>query len=192
MTLKRGATLSDVAFAVCTALENAGIVAVLTGGSAATYYVPTVYQSRDADFILRYDVGLQDVVPVLEAIGFRPGKSRDFEHPNVQYTVEFPRGPLAIGSDLVTSWASERRGDQILHVLTPTDVVRDRFLHYYAWSDLSAYSAALSIADAMRDRVDWGLFEAWARREAEADRRYELKRLDRFMRDLRVRSRTLP
>lgn len=184
MTLQRGASLADVAFAVCTALDSAGIVAVLTGGSAATYYVPAVYQSRDADFILRYGVGLRDVVPALESIGFRLRDSGDFEHPNLQYTVEFPKGPLAIGSDLVTSWATERRENELLHILTPTDVVRDRFLHYFAWSDLSAYAAALAIARAMRDRVDWNAFEMWARREAEADRSYELRRLNRFMRDL--------
>jgi hypothetical protein len=35
--------LVDVAFEVCTALDVAGYVAVLTGGSAATYYVPSQY-----------------------------------------------------------------------------------------------------------------------------------------------------
>jgi len=40
-----GATLTDVAFAACTALDRAGEVAVLCGGSAATYYAPEAYQS---------------------------------------------------------------------------------------------------------------------------------------------------
>jgi hypothetical protein len=47
-------SLIDVAFAVCTALEHGGIRAVLTGGSAATYWAPDVYQSRDADFVLNF------------------------------------------------------------------------------------------------------------------------------------------
>jgi hypothetical protein len=42
------ATLTDVAFAVCTALERAGEYAVLVGGSAATYYAPEAYESRES------------------------------------------------------------------------------------------------------------------------------------------------
>ena len=48
-------TLADVAFAVCTALHTNGGVAVLTGGSAATYYAPDAYQSRDLDFLHAFD-----------------------------------------------------------------------------------------------------------------------------------------
>lgn len=45
-------SLVDVAFAVGTALERAGITAVLTGGSAATFYAPDAYQSSDLDFLI--------------------------------------------------------------------------------------------------------------------------------------------
>lgn len=57
----------------------------------------------------------------------------------------------------------------MLHVLSPTDVVRDRFLHFYAWSDPSAYVSAATIGRAIYDLVDWAVFEDWARREAAAD-----------------------
>jgi len=45
-------SLVDVCFAVCTALDNVGTTVVLSGGSAATYYAPQAYQSRDADFVI--------------------------------------------------------------------------------------------------------------------------------------------
>lgn len=45
-------SLTDVAFAVCTALHRAGYTSVLTGGSAATFYAPTAYQSKDLDFVI--------------------------------------------------------------------------------------------------------------------------------------------
>jgi hypothetical protein len=63
-------TLTDIAFAVCTALERAGFVAVLTGGSAATFYAPDAYQSKDLDFVitLRGQAGEE----ALKAIGFDP------------------------------------------------------------------------------------------------------------------------
>jgi len=50
--LSPDATLIDVAFAVCTALDHAGERALLVGGSAATFYAPDAYQSSDCDFIL--------------------------------------------------------------------------------------------------------------------------------------------
>jgi hypothetical protein len=50
--LDPSATLTDVAFAVCSALDRIGERAVLCGGSAATYYAPDAYQSRDLDFVL--------------------------------------------------------------------------------------------------------------------------------------------
>jgi hypothetical protein len=51
-SLDAESTLTDVAFIVCTALERAGEPAVLCGGSAATFYAPEKYESRDLDFVL--------------------------------------------------------------------------------------------------------------------------------------------
>ena len=45
-------SLVDVCFIVCTALALVDTTVVLTGGSAATFYAPQAYQSRDADFII--------------------------------------------------------------------------------------------------------------------------------------------
>lgn len=51
MTIDESTSLIDVARAVCTALSEAGMTAVMTGGSAATYYAPDAYQSVDIDFV---------------------------------------------------------------------------------------------------------------------------------------------
>jgi hypothetical protein len=51
MAIDERSSLIDVAFAVCTSLDNIGTRAILTGGSAATFYAPTALQSRDCDFI---------------------------------------------------------------------------------------------------------------------------------------------
>lgn len=51
MTISANTPLFEVAMAVCSALDRAGITAVLTGGSAATYYAPEAYQSSDIDFV---------------------------------------------------------------------------------------------------------------------------------------------
>lgn len=187
MTLDERSSLTDVAFAACTALFRAGVEAVLVGGSAAAYYAPAALQSFDADFVLRYGSSARAVIDALESIGFRRRASGDFAHEQTPYTVEFPAGPMMIGSDLVTGWATERRGDEILFVYTPTDVVRDRFLHHYAWPDVSAYQAAVRVARALHDRIDWDTFTAWARREAANDRSYDVRELERFLREAGVR-----
>lgn len=51
MSINATTPLAEVATAVCSALDRTGITAVLTGGSAATYYAPEAYQSSDIDFV---------------------------------------------------------------------------------------------------------------------------------------------
>lgn len=131
--LDSSATLTDVAFAACTALDGAGEVAVLCGGSAATYYAPDAYQSRDLDFVLRFAARARVVDDALRPLGYVRAPEGLYRNPRVVYTIEFPAGPLAIGSETITAYATERRGKLLLHVYTPADVVRDRFMHYWAW-----------------------------------------------------------
>ena len=143
-----GATLTDVAFHVCTALHHHGITAVLTGGSAATFYAPDAYQSRDLDFVIT--AWVPDGERALIAAGFR--RERDcYVHPDSPYPVEFPRGPLAVADDLITAWNTVRRDNELVHVLTPTDSVRDRLAAFLFWNDWSGLELALAVADARAD-----------------------------------------
>jgi hypothetical protein len=174
-------TLDDVAFAVCTALDRARIEAVLTGGSAAVHYAPSVMQSYDADFILEFGVPGSAVAAALATIGFSPHKNGFFAHPSSRFTVEFPAGPLAIGSEILRSFSTERRGDEVLHVLSPTDAVRDRFMAFYAWGDISALTASLAVAWAIGDAFQLEVFERWATRESNHDISYPPARLAIFL-----------
>ena len=178
------ATLTDVAFAVCSALERAGVRAVLCGGSAATFYAPEVYQSRDLDFVLSFAVRAQEVDAALLPLGYERAPEQLYRHSTIPYTVEFPRGPLAIGSETVVTYATERRGDQLLHVYTPTDVVRDRFMHYWAWGDQWALRVALDIAAARSPAIDAVAIEAWTQREIAGDPIYDRGRRDHFLAEL--------
>ena len=63
-------TLVDVAFAICTALDRAGVRAVLVGGSAATFYAGA-YQSYDIDFVLTSNPLGAKTREAVEALGFR-------------------------------------------------------------------------------------------------------------------------
>jgi hypothetical protein len=165
-------TLADVAFAVCTALERAGFVVVLTGGSAATFYAPDAYQSKDLDFIitLRGSAGEN----ALKAIGFER-KGDYYVHPASPFLLEFPPGPLAIGEDAVTTWSTIRREGAVLHVLSPTDSCRDRLASFLFWNDFSGLEQALAVFQARRAEVDLESIRDWCRREKQSEK-FELFR----------------
>jgi len=181
--LDAAATLIDVAFATCTALTRAGETAVLCGGAAAAYYVPNRYDSPDLDFIVQIGAAPHVVDRALATIGYGRSADGDYRHDRLRYTVEFPIGPLAIGRDLVTVWRTDRRGDEVLFVFTPTDVVRDRFLHYWVWGDRAALDVALAVARARSD-IDLDLIRAWTERERHSDVSYDAARVDYFFASL--------
>lgn len=182
MSLEAGARLADVAFAVCSALARAGETAVLCGGSAAAFYAPGGHVSRDVDFVLHGAATRRSVDRALAQVGYeRASEGWWYGHPHLSFTIDFPVGPLAIGREEITGWRTERRGDELLHVLTPFDVLRDRFLHYWAWGDETAFAIALQIAQHHPRDINLAHFRAWTEREMQADRSYRPREVERFV-----------
>ena len=167
---------------------------ILTGGSAAALYAPQAYMSHDADFILETDDALSDVAVALRPIGFRrDGKSRIFFHPNSEFTVDFPKGPLAVAGDYIRETATLKRGHERLRILRRIDCVRDRLAHFYFWDDYTALNAAVGVAAQSPDEVDIDRLRAWTERESTAflAKFAEFKRrLDLEIMSAGVRSRT--
>lgn len=166
-------TLVDVAFEVCTALDIAGIGAVLTGGSAATFY-SGAYRSLDADFVIAFGRLRMPIEPILELLGFRSTGSH-FAHPDTAYTLDFPAGPLGIGSDIVTKWETVRRGGQILYVISRTDSVRDRLAGFFHWNDRNSLRIALLVAKS--GPIDLERIRNWSARERAAEKFAEFERM---------------
>jgi len=158
------ATLRDVAFAVGTALDREAIHAVLCGGSAATFYAADVYQSEDLDFVLSFGSDGAGVRRALEALGYAFENSM-FAHPASHFTVEFPKGPLMIGGEVVTSHETVREGEQVVRIVTAADCVRDRLNKYAAWDDFSALRAAVGVA--LAAEVDLAEVRAFMEREGQ-------------------------
>ncbi|MBV9648110.1 MAG: hypothetical protein JO043_11645 [Candidatus Eremiobacteraeota bacterium] len=152
--------MEDIAFIVCDALQKHGTVAVLTGGSAATFYTPESYASDDIDFIITFRA--QGAAKVLRDIGFLE-RSGAYVHPASKYLVEFPPGPLAVGDDLITVWDTVEKSDRTLHVITRTDCVRDRLAAYYHWNDYRSLHVACDVARS--GAVDWNVIRNWSDRE---------------------------
>jgi hypothetical protein len=159
-------TLEDLCFRVCTALDAVGTQVVLTGGSAATYYAPDAYQSSDADFIITFG-NSGDAARALLDLGFKEvgGVYRSDATP---YTLEFPPGPLMVGSDYLSDFATVRKGSEVLYVLHPTDCVRDRLVWYFHYGDFAALTAAVGVAK--RQSVDMAFIREWSIREQSLDR----------------------
>lgn len=117
----------------------------------------------------------------MATLGYARIAEGHYRHATLPYALAFPIGPLAIGREFITSWRTDRRADLLLHVYTPTDVVRDRFLHYWAWGDRTALDVAVAVARARAAEVDLDAFAAWTRRELGADASYDPSRIGRFL-----------
>lgn len=165
--LTDASSLEDVCFAVCTALKRAGTVAVLTGGSAATYYAPATYQSRDADFIITFSSDTRRAGEAIRNLGYRD-IGGTYHHDKNLFTLEFPPGPLAIGGDIVRSYETVARDNEILYVLSRTDCVRDRLAAFYFFSDRSALAAATAVAHG--GAIDLASIRRWSLKEGESQR----------------------
>jgi hypothetical protein len=179
--ISRDSTLTDICFAVSDALDAQAMPAVLCGGSAAAVYAPQSYMSYDADFVLDNDDALNDVARVLATIGFqREGSSRIFIHPSTSFTVDFPKGPLAVGGEYVRETAVLYRGTRQLRIVSRTDCVRDRLSHFYFWDDKVALNAAVAVASNGAGDVNLKLIREWTGREDPA----LLGKFQEFMRRL--------
>ncbi|MCH7904788.1 MAG: hypothetical protein IH944_09515 [Armatimonadetes bacterium] len=167
-------SLRELAFIVCTALDRAGATAVLTGGGAATVYSAEAYRSRDLDFVLSFG-GTRPAEPLTE-LGFTLDGST-YIHPNSPFTLDFPPGPLTIGSDVVTEWDTLDEDNRILHIIKPTDSVLDRFVAYVHWNELASLEIAAKVALGIGDRLDWQRIERWCDAEGASDLIEDLKSL---------------
>lgn len=167
MKLTARSTLAEVAASVASALSGAGIRAVLTGGACATVYSKGDYQSSDLDFILRSRVGREALDAAMREAGFRR-RGNHFEHPTCPFFVEFPAGPLGIGSDIAIRPVVLRLGGVRVDALSPTDSCRDRLAAFYHWNDRQSLLTAVRIAK--RRKVDLPLIRRWSLSEGAEER----------------------
>jgi hypothetical protein len=155
-------SLRAVAFEVSTHLSVHRHVAVLSGGSAATVYAPEAYQSSDLDFVMEFFGSRAEMDELVRPLGYER-KGRVYEHTSNVLTLDFPSGPLAVGDERILSWTTLREGEMLLHVITPTDCVRDRLASFIHWNDRAGLDQALAVAKAQE--VNIPLIEGWCRRE---------------------------
>jgi hypothetical protein len=176
-------SLNDACFEVSAALERHGIHAVLTGGSAATVYAPEYYTSLDADFVLTNFHGRKELDAALAEIGYVPSHTVGmYEHGRSAFTLDFPKGPLAVGGDYIHETVVLEKESLRLRILTVTDCVRDRLSAFYHWGDFTALKAAVGVAKKHRDKVDFERIRVWTKRESGPPPLDFLTKYDEFLR----------
>lgn len=144
-------TAAEIAAIVSEALQSAGIDAVLSGGGAAAVYTDGTVLSKDLDFVTA--AMRTEIDPVMEELGFqRSGSRRFYVHPDIEMTIEFPSGPLAIGNRHMPDTAELKTPCGHLRVLTATAACQDRLIQWLAWGVSEALYAAVEIAS--RNKVD--------------------------------------
>lgn len=176
-------TVEEVAAIVSDALENAGIVATLSGGSAVTIYSNNQYLSRDLDFVT--SAMIADLKPVLERLGFEHSgvpRLSQFRHPRTEWYVEFPPSPLSFGNLHVdpSECAVIELSVGKLRIITPTQSVMDRLAATYAWKDAQSRDQAILVSD--NQDIDWEALEQWFADEGVPDEEFA-----RFRESVRAR-----
>lgn len=152
-------SLGELAAFVCAHLKKRGVEAVLSGGACVSIYTDGSYQSFDLDFVESVPAGRKHLKQALLEIGFVE-KDRYFVHPDSDFFIDFPAGPLAIGSEPVREIREMTFSTGLLSLLSPTDCVKDRLAAYYYWNDQQSLEQALLVAE-MRE-IDLKEIRRWS------------------------------
>lgn len=159
-------TREKLAALVVKKLLEHGIEAVLVGGSVVSMYTANEYESLDLDFISPADH--RRIAQAMFELGFVQ-KGKDFVHPNIEFTIEFPSGPLGIGDDVPVKPEGKKVIDGVtIKMFSPTQAVMDRLLIFFLENDRQCLDQSLAIAK--RHRIDVTKLTNWARKERQEEK----------------------
>jgi hypothetical protein len=159
-------TQGELAAFIQSHLREKGIDVVLSGGATVSIYSSSRYISWDLDLINPYSTKRRMLRETMQELGFHE-KGRHFEHPDTQFFVEFPPGPLAVGVEPVKQIDEIKFSTGMLRIISPTDCVKDRLAAYYHWDDLQCLEQAVLVAQA--NKIDLTEIERWSAGEGKLD-----------------------
>lgn len=135
----------ELAALVCTHLDNHGYRCVLSGGGCVSIYTFNKYQSNDLDFIELYSNNTSNFKELMSEIGFI-FENGYFKNEKFKFIVEFPIGPLSIGSEPIHNFETIEFKTGKLFLLSVTDCIKDRLAAYYFWNDNQSLIQAKMVA----------------------------------------------
>ena len=153
-------------------LREKGIQVVLSGGAAVGIYSNNKYVSKDLDFVNIYATNRRTIRIAMEEIGFHE-EGRYFTHPDSEYFIEFPTGPLTIGNEPVKQIIEIEFPTGILRIISAADCVKDRLAAYYHWGDRQCLSQAELVAK--EHPIDLAEIERWSTVEGKLDEFQRIK-----------------
>jgi hypothetical protein len=149
-----------------------GIDVVLSGGAVVAIYTSSKYVSPDLDLVNRYSVKRSAIKSAMEELGFKE-VGRHFEHPDTEFFVEFPPGPLSLGEENKIRIDELEMETGILRIISPTDCVKDRLAWYYHYGDRQCLSQAILVSK--DHQIDIGEIRKWSEGEGKLEEFEEIK-----------------
>lgn len=165
-------TQGELGALIQSSLREKGIEVILSGGAAVAIHSSNKYVSKDLDLINVYGVNRRKIRDTMTAIGFYE-EGRYFKHPDSQFFVEFPPGPLSIGEEPVKQIVEKKLSTGVLKVISPTDCVKDRLAAYYHWGDQQSLLQAILVAQ--RNEINIDEIRSWSRVEGKLQEFEKLK-----------------
>jgi hypothetical protein len=166
MKITKSMGRKNFAAAVVHQLEKHGVSCVLVGGACVSIYTDEKHASHDLDFISPYSQ--EAITAALAEIGFQK-EGRYFSHPNSELYVEFPTGPVAIGSQLpVKPEGQFKVRNTTVTMYSPTQCVMDRLAAWFHWNDRRSLIHALWVCE--RQPVNLDKIKRWASKEGNSEK----------------------
>lgn len=168
-------SISELAAVICQNLKNEGLQTTLSGGACAEIYSNAKYVTGDLDFVVNYLWPENDkkIGKVMSALGFKK-TGRMYMSESIQYSVEFPPGPLSIGEEYQIIPVELKLKNGTLVLLSPTDSAKDRLTGYFYGNDAQCLEQAVLICQ-MND-VDGNEIRRWAKIENRPDKFSEFEK----------------
>ncbi len=160
-SINKTTSLEELAAIVSQTLEEAGISATLSGGSAVSIYADNQYQSYDLDYVT--SASQKELLKTLSPLGFTPSVSaRHFEHAETDWLLEFPPSPLGFGELVVDEKEIPSLNTDYgpIKVITPTLCVMDRLSAYWYHKDRQCLDQAIMVC--RKQDINWKALSRWA------------------------------
>jgi hypothetical protein len=148
----------------------------LSGGACAEIYSNKKYVTGDLDFVVNYVWPGNDKIikKVMSEFGFeKNGRIYLNVDEVVEYSVEFPPGPLSVGEEYQITPIELKLKTGNLSLLSPTDSVKDRLTGYFYGNDAQCLEQAVMICQ-MND-VSISNIKEWATKEGRPEKYKEFE-----------------
>lgn len=161
--ITKNTPIEEVAAIVSQTLKDNGITAVLSGGAAVSIYTHNKYQTGDLDFVT--SCHNDRIAAALRPLGYEQAADRYLRHPENDYFLEFPPGPVMVGDMHLQEYNSITLKGNVLTVLTPTQCVMNKLADFYYYNDRECFKLAILLTK--EQKIDLNAVKKWSVKEGQ-------------------------